>query len=182
MVSSYVDSLLSNLIATVECVIMHKCAHPTRRIKIKEEALGKNNCLIPFVCRYFLLLQIHTPSEDICCGCIPADTHETFVEMMNFGLLKDPIFIIFIVSNFCTSVGFNVPYVHLAAQAEELGLTAQDGSYLVAIIGIANTFGRIILGYLSDKPWVNRLWVYNVCLSCCGIGKIMKIANTHTLC
>lgn len=95
--------------------------------------------------------------------------------MMNFSLLKDPIFILFVVSNFCTSVGFNVPYVHLAAQAEELGLTAEQGSYLLAIIGIANTFGRIILGYLSDKAWVNRLWVYNGCLSVCGLGMYIYI-------
>lgn len=91
--------------------------------------------------------------------------------MMNFGLLKDPIFVLFSLSNFCTSIGFNVPYVYLAAQAETLGMSKQEASYLLSTIGIANTFGRIILGYISDKPWVNRLWVYNVCLSICGAGK-----------
>lgn len=91
--------------------------------------------------------------------------------MMNFSLLKDPVFILYVVSNFATSLGFNVPYVYLADQAKELNLSAEDGSYLIAIIGIANTFGRIILGYLSDKPWVNRLWIYNTCLTLCGLGK-----------
>lgn len=107
----------------------------------------------------------------MCCGCIPADTHETFVEMMNFGLFKDPIFILFTLSNFCTSLGFNVPYVYLASLAEKLQLPTEQASYLLSIIGIANTLGRIVLGYLSDKPYVNRLAVYNFCLTACGTGK-----------
>nr|CAH7728723.1 unnamed protein product [Callosobruchus chinensis] len=28
-------------------------------------------------------------------------------------------------------------------------------------MGGANTIGRIVLGYLADKPWINRLYVYN---------------------
>lgn len=105
------------------------------------------------------------------CGCIPVGTGSVFASMLNFGLLKDPIFVIFTLSNFCTSIGFNIPYVYLAAHAETLGLNKQQASYLLAIIGIANTVGRIVLGYVSDKTWVNRLLVYNVSLTICGLGK-----------
>ncbi|GLH15381.1 Monocarboxylate transporter 5 [Gryllus bimaculatus] len=65
--------------------------------------------------------------------------------MMDFTLLKDPIFILFTVSNFLTSIGYNVPYLYVAA------------GWLLAAIGFANTIGRIVLGYISDKPWVDRL-------------------------
>lgn len=64
-----------------------------------------------------------------------------------------------------------MPYVYLAPLAEKLELPTAQASYLLSIIGIANTLGRIVLGYLSDKPWVNRLAVYNVCLTVCGGGK-----------
>uniref|UniRef100_A0A182SIL6 Major facilitator superfamily (MFS) profile domain-containing protein n=1 Tax=Anopheles maculatus TaxID=74869 RepID=A0A182SIL6_9DIPT len=112
-----------------------------------------------------------------CCGCIPCsrETCDTFREMMNFSIMKDPIFIVFTVSNFLTSVGFNVPYVYLAAQAQVLGIGSQDASYLLGIIGIANTVGRIVLGYLSDKPWVNRLFVYNCSLAVCGIATALSV-------
>nr|XP_040226142.2 monocarboxylate transporter 12-B [Anopheles coluzzii]XP_040226152.2 monocarboxylate transporter 12-B [Anopheles coluzzii]XP_049464187.1 monocarboxylate transporter 12-B [Anopheles coluzzii] len=112
-----------------------------------------------------------------CLGCIPCsrETCDTFREMMNFSILKDPIFIIFTVSNFLTSVGFNVPYVYLAAQAQVLGIGSKDASYLLGIIGIANTVGRIVLGYLSDKPWVNRLAVYNCSLAVCGIATALSV-------
>jgi hypothetical protein len=41
-----------------------------------------------------------------------------FREMMDLSLLKDPIFIAFAISNFLTSIGFNVPYVYTVVSAE----------------------------------------------------------------
>lgn len=111
--------------------------------------------------------------NNVMCGCIPCskETHDTLTEMMDFGLMRDPVFLIFTLSNFLTSIGFNIPYVYIAAQAEVLKMNKEQASYLLSIIGIANTVGRIILGYFSDKPWVNRLLVYNLCLTTCGIGR-----------
>ncbi|KAL5280247.1 Mct1 family protein [Megaselia abdita] len=103
------------------------------------------------------------------------ETRDTFEEMMNFELFNDVVFIIFVVSNFCTSIGFNVPYVYIAAQAEVLHLSKQQSSWLLGIIGIANTVGRIVLGYFSDKAYVNRLLVYNLCLTTCGIATALSI-------
>jgi hypothetical protein len=49
------------------------------------------------------------------CGCMPCskETRDTLSEMLDFSLLRDPIFILFTVSNFFTSIGFNIPYVYL---------------------------------------------------------------------
>lgn len=49
------------------------------------------------------------------CGLIPCnkESYDAYKEMMDFGLLKDPVFILFTISNFCTSIGFNVPYVYI---------------------------------------------------------------------
>lgn len=105
------------------------------------------------------------------CGCITSDMHENFVEMLSFGLLKDPIFMLFAISNLATSLGFYVPYFCLADRTKVLGMPTEEASYLLATIGVANTLGRIILGFISDKSWVNRLWVYNICLILCGIGE-----------
>lgn len=116
-------------------------------------------------------------SSDMYCGCIPADTHESFVEMLSFSLLKDPVFVLFVVSNFATSLGFYVPYFCLADRMKVLGMRSEEASYLLSSIGVANTLGRIILGFISDKSWVNRLWVYNVCLMICGVGKSRKTAS-----
>jgi sugar phosphate permease len=52
--------------------------------------------------------------------------------------------------------------------------TASAG-FLLSIIGISNTLSRVILGYLSDKPWVNRLYLYNTALAICGISRWLLI-------
>ena len=103
-----------------------------------------------------------------------------FAEMTDFSLIRDRVFLLFSLSNFFTSIGFYVPYVYLVAQAEEIGLSKKEASRLLAIIGVANTVGRIILGYLADKPWVNRLYVYNVCLTLCGVGECFLVAPSLT--
>ncbi|XP_052868634.1 monocarboxylate transporter 12 [Anopheles cruzii] len=115
-----------------------------------------------------------------CLGCVPCsrETCDTFREMMNFSILKDPVFIVFTVSNFLTSIGFNVPYVYLTEQALAIGIDTQHSSYLIGIIGIANTVGRIVLGYISDKPWVNRLAVYNCSLTVCGVATACSVLCT----
>lgn len=102
-------------------------------------------------------------------GCIPCsqETKDTFTEIMDFSIFKDSVFIIFTMSNFLTSVGFNVPYVYVAQFGKERGL--QNPELLLSGIGMANTIGRIVLGYFSDKAYVNRLFVYNMCLTLCGI-------------
>jgi MCP family monocarboxylic acid transporter-like MFS transporter 14 len=68
-----------------------------------------------------------------------------------------------------------VPYVYITATAEKVGVTKEYASYLLSIIGFANTVGRIILGYVSDKPNVNRLMVYNACLTICGISTALSV-------
>lgn len=111
-------------------------------------------------------VQELTDSDDVYCGCITSDV----LEMLSFSLLKDPIFMLFAVSNLATSLGFYIPYFCMADQIKELKMPSEVASYLLSIIGVANTIGRIVLGFISDKSWVNRLWVYNVCLVTCGIG------------
>lgn len=55
-----------------------------------------------------------------------------------------------------------------------LNLSPEDSSYLLAIIGIANTIGRIVLGFVTSRPRVNRLYIYISCLLICGFGEKSK--------
>lgn len=98
-------------------------------------------------------------------------------EMVNFALLKSPVFLLFAVSNFFTSVGFNVPYVYTKDRAvEELRVPEETASLLLSCIGLSNTLGRVLLGYLSDKSCVNRLWLYNANLTLCGLATAFSYA------
>lgn len=115
----------------------------------------------------------YVEKETTVCGCVPCsqETKETLQEMLDFSLFKDPIFIVFVLSNFFTSIGFNVPYVYIVSKARYMQISPEKASMLLSVIGAANTVGRIVLGYFSDNPKINRLLVYNLCLTTCGIGK-----------
>ncbi|XP_025198138.1 monocarboxylate transporter 5-like [Melanaphis sacchari] len=117
-------------------------------------------------------------SDGICCS---ADAKNTIKQMLDFSLLKDPIFILYTISNFLTSIGFNIPYLYLVPQATSMGIASKHSSYLLALLGIANTLGRIILGFISDKPWINRLMVYNLCLTVCGVATMLSTYCTDIL-
>lgn len=53
-----------------------------------------------------------------------------------------------------------------------IGIDKDDASFLLSVVGIANTLGRIVLGFLSDRQWINRLYLYNMSLAICGLGEI----------
>lgn len=48
-----------------------------------------------------------------------------------------------------------------------------SASFLISIIGITNTVGRIACGYFADFPWVNALFVNNICLVISTIAVIL---------
>ncbi|CAG4998066.1 unnamed protein product [Parnassius apollo] len=110
------------------------------------------------------------------CGWLPCsdDSKAVLSEMLDLSLLVDPIFILFSLSNFLTSIGFYIPYVYTVPMSEKLGV--QNPAYLISIIGASNLIGRVILGYISDKPWVNRLLAYNLCLTVSGISTALAMA------
>ena len=120
-------------------------------------------------------VKVKSKNRATMCGCIECsqETKDTLIEMLDLSLLKDPVFLLFTFSNFCTSIGFNVPFVYTVSRAnlsEAMQNSSMKASTLLSVIGIANTIGRIVLGYFSDKPNVNRLFVYNLSLVICGLG------------
>lgn len=62
---------------------------------------------------------VHKPNESTDCHPCAGETLAIFYEMLELSLLKDPLFLLFTLSNFCTSIGFNVPYVYLVVRNPE---------------------------------------------------------------
>ncbi|XP_065565986.1 monocarboxylate transporter 3-like isoform X2 [Artemia franciscana] len=120
--------------------------------------------------------QDNQSKKYVVCGFIPCskEARDAYKEMMDLSLLADPVFLLFTVSNFCTSIGFNVPYVYIKDKALESGVDSTTASALIAWIGGANTVSRVILGYISDSPKINRLFLYNSALTICGFSTILS--------
>jgi len=120
--------------------------------------------------------------SNIC--CIKANSKQAKIlhKMLDFSLFKDPIFMMYATSNFLTSIGFNVPYVYTVDRAtEQWKMDPLEAAFLLSVIGISNTVARLILGWLSDQAWINRLYLYNFCLVICGISMALSpFMTTYT--
>ncbi|ETN85356.1 hypothetical protein NECAME_06444 [Necator americanus] len=105
----------------------------------------------------------------------------TISRMLSLSLLIDPTFLIFAISNLLTSVGFNSPLYFLPLHATRgVGLDPASSSRVLSVFGLCNTLGRVVFGLVADHrlplPYGlgndtarNRLWMYNISLSICGI-------------
>ncbi|XP_021960275.1 monocarboxylate transporter 1 [Folsomia candida] len=117
---------------------------------------------------------VYGETEDVTDAEEMSEFKKVFKAMMDLSLLKNPIFLFFAFSNFFTSIGYNVPYIYLvdkaAGDSSAPKNDLQAAGFLLAIVGISNTLSRVMLGYLSDKPWVNRLYLYNTALIICGLA------------
>jgi len=86
-------------------------------------------------------------------------------EMMNFKLLGDPLFFMIGISNVFGMIGFYTPFVYLPSMAAQFDqISVEDAAFLVSIIGVSNTLGRVLSGWVSDFSWVNSLVVTNIAI------------------
>ncbi|KHJ40252.1 hypothetical protein D918_09695 [Trichuris suis] len=94
-------------------------------------------------------------------------------QLIDFKLLRSPSFLLFVFSCFLASVGFNVPYLYLPRQAEMLGNSAELSSLLLSIIGIVNTIGRVVCGWIADRPEVDCIVIVNCANFVTGISTML---------
>lgn len=102
-------------------------------------------------------------TEPTCCS-IPSSFKTTINTMLDFNLLKDAAFMCIGISNVFGMAGLYVPFVYLVDAAVKDGIPQNSASLLLSIIGIVNTFGRILCGYIADFPQVDSLLLNNMCL------------------
>lgn len=48
-------------------------------------------------------------------------------------------------------------------------MSKEAASYLLSVIGVTNTAGRVFFGWLADKNWVTALTINNFALLACGL-------------
>jgi len=84
--------------------------------------------------------------------------------MTEVDLLRDPKFLLICTSNLFGFLGFYVPFVYLPTLAQKQEISPEQGALLLSVIGISNTLGRIVTGWISDFAWVDSLFVVNCSL------------------
>lgn len=60
------------------------------------------------------------------------------------------------------------------------GIEDSKASFLISIIGIINTVGRVGCGFIADFPWVDSLLLNNICLIICTLSvAAVPICSTY---
>ncbi|VDN45356.1 unnamed protein product [Gongylonema pulchrum] len=75
------------------------------------------------------------------CKWLPATIRNALSEMIDISLLKEPAMFLLCVSNLFGMLGFYIPFMFLIDMAVAKGHSRANGSLLLSIIGITNTFG-----------------------------------------
>lgn len=105
-------------------------------------------------------------------------------------MFLDPKFFCFNFSTILLFIWYVVPYFSITDHLLRYNYTETDGANLISVIGVFNTIGMVILGYIGDKPWLDVPKTYAACL----IGKygytfiieslllsINRCSNLHSL-
>ncbi|CAG9562438.1 unnamed protein product [Danaus chrysippus] len=102
---------------------------------------------------------------DLCpCLSLPESFKAALSSMLDVSLLRDPAFMLIGVSNVFGMAGLYVPFVYIVDAAQMTGVEQSQASFLLSIIGITNTIGRIACGWVADFPWMDSLLLNNICL------------------
>uniref|UniRef100_A0A5S6QL71 MFS domain-containing protein n=1 Tax=Trichuris muris TaxID=70415 RepID=A0A5S6QL71_TRIMR len=86
-------------------------------------------------------------------------------------LLKEPSFVVFLISNFLLYALYDIPYINMPEFAmEKLGISEESSSMLISIIGIVNMLAMLLFGVLADRGFVNNTLFYGVSTCLCGLS------------
>ncbi|XP_067677004.1 monocarboxylate transporter 14-like [Haliotis asinina] len=107
------------------------------------------------------------------CTCVPKSAKDTLQEMMDLSLLKGVNFDLLCFGNVLAFLGFYVPFVYIVDRAILEGIPKSEAAFLVSVIGITNTVGRILAGWLADLPKVDALLVNNVSMVIAGVATVV---------
>ncbi|CAJ0583350.1 unnamed protein product, partial [Mesorhabditis spiculigera] len=120
--------------------------------------------------------------DDTKCKWLPMGVRTTLSQMIDLELMKDPVMFLLCISNFLGMMGFYIPYVYLQDLAESKGVPKEQAVLLVPILGVLNTIGRVVCGWLADRKFVSSLAINNFSLVSCGfLCFLAPFCTTYTL-
>ncbi|XP_020916619.1 monocarboxylate transporter 13 [Exaiptasia diaphana] len=86
------------------------------------------------------------------------------LSLLDFTLLRDPLFMMISISFAISILGNYTPYFHLAQYAAELGIPGESSSWMYFSIGTGSMVFRILTGKLLDTGLIPPLRLYQLAM------------------
>lgn len=90
-------------------------------------------------------------------------------------LMTNVPFLLLCLCNLFSTQGLYIPYIYLPELAEARGISSNEAAFLISIVGICNTVGRVISGAFTDLPFVSPLVVTTASLA---LGAMCSVLMT----
>ncbi|XP_033761248.1 monocarboxylate transporter 13-like [Pecten maximus] len=85
--------------------------------------------------------------------------------MLDWSLLKNPTYIVFVFVLFTGVMGQHSLYNILPSVANERGISDEQGAIVVSVLGATDLIGRVLFGWLADFGFVKRQTMYQINLT-----------------
>lgn len=107
-----------------------------------------------------------------------SELKELLLDMVDIRIFKNIPYTIFCLSNLLLYACADIPYVYIPDYIKDMNLN-WFSSYLISILGIFNTIGMVLFGYIGDKSFVDPSLVYAItmCISGIAIGCLPFLKN-----
>ncbi|XP_072172063.1 monocarboxylate transporter 12-like [Diadema setosum] len=92
-----------------------------------------------------------------------------------FLLLKNRFLVLFALSNFVLCIGYQLPYVYFKSFALQLGVGADEWSFILSVMGITDMLGRIFVGFVFDRILGKHRRMIGYVTSCVLAGMMLCI-------
>ena len=98
----------------------------------------------------------------------------TLIDLPNFVVLP------WLFHSFC-STAFYIPFFFLPEKGRISGLMEHEALFLISIIGITSMVGRIVCGWLADRPWTSPFYLYCGTIVMSGVAMLFSpFCNSQT--
>lgn len=85
------------------------------------------------------------------------EQEEAEEESSMLTVLRSPALLLVMVGNIPILMAVYTTYTYLPSMAESSGFSSYEASLLISVIGVTNTVGRIVSGWVTDLPQVSAL-------------------------
>lgn len=99
---------------------------------------------------------------------------QSISNMLDLSLLKNRAFILYASASFLNMLGFFIPFFYLDELVKSLNITDHSAPVplVFSIIGLSNAIGRVLAGWIADRPWANVVFLNNASLVLAGVWTI----------
>jgi len=103
-------------------------------------------------------------------------------KLIDFQIFKNIPFVLVMIGNIPTVMAVYTTYAYLPPIAESIGFSSDKAAFLISMVGITNTIGRVASGWITDIPCISPLVVTIIATLLSGIfPALMPIGGSYSI-